>query len=101
MGQEVFCDLCGKVVPTQDALQEIKIGDEVVAEACVSCRGNIRANINARKLEIWKLRQQPSQQPAEQEVERVPRAVEQNAKQEQPKQAKAEATSEADRTPAK
>ena len=49
MGQNSFCDLCRKDVPTQDALTPVKIGDADVADACLNCASALKTGLEQKK----------------------------------------------------
>ena len=45
MGKEYVCDLCRMKLPLESSLQEIKIGDKVAAEVCITCGSKISTSI--------------------------------------------------------
>jgi len=76
MGRNPFCDMCGKGIPLESNIQNIRVGDKLCAEACFNCAQSLKSAIDKKKAEVIKIRNTPVQpqppQPAEQvEVETV------------------------------
>lgn len=46
MGQEFYCDLCRKPLPTAESLQAIMIGEKKVADVCLTCGSAIGSGIS-------------------------------------------------------
>ena len=49
MGKEFFCDMCRAKLPLATSLQEIKIGDKVAAEVCITCGSELSTGIQQQK----------------------------------------------------
>ena len=50
MGEGYWCDLCGLGLPTPNAQQKIKIGEEEIAAACINCATNIKTTMKQHKV---------------------------------------------------
>lgn len=55
MSQIYRCDFCGKDVPTETSLQELKFGDSKVGDACYNCASTLKGAMIARIAETQKI----------------------------------------------
>jgi len=51
MGQNYFCDLCRKSLPTANSLTPVSIGTDKVAEMCITCSSSLRTGIKKQLAE--------------------------------------------------
>lgn len=72
MAIEYICDLCGAKAPIPTALKDITIGDDVVAQVCISCGSKIKTEITEHKTAALAPKVEPEAPKEEPKAEEKP-----------------------------
>ena len=51
MGKEMFCDLCRATVAIEEALKKVSIGENVIAEVCLTCGSQLEQGLKSKMAE--------------------------------------------------
>ena len=70
MGKELYCDLCRKSVAIEEALKKVAIGENIIAEVCLTCGSQLEQSLKkqmadneAAMIMARKAAQAPPKQP--------------------------------------
>ena len=51
MGKELYCDLCRKSVAIEEALKKVSIGENVIAEVCLTCGSQLEQSLKKQMVD--------------------------------------------------